>query len=145
MWELYGQTIIFEYSLIDSMRLKNFSLTFGVQLFKALSEEPRVRILHLLYEKQELCITDLETVLGFTQAKTSRHLSYLRNSGIVNHRKMDQWVFYSIKEEVTDLVKIIMEYFNKDQMLKNDLENFDTLLSEKELAKYQAITEQPGH
>lgn len=120
------------------MRLKNFSLAFGVQLFKALSEEPRVRILHLLYEKKEMCISDLEAVLGFTQAKTSRHLSYLKNSGIVNSRKVDQWVFYSIKEEVTDLVKIIMEYFNKDHVLKNDLESYESVLKQVDLAKYEA-------
>ena len=118
------------------MRLKNFSLVFGVQLFKALSEEPRVRILHMLYEKKEMCITDLEIVLGFTQAKTSRHLAYLKNSGIVNVRKADQWVFYSIKEEVTDLIKLLMEYFYKDQVLNNDLESFDIYLKQGELAKY---------
>jgi len=121
------------------MRLKNFSLVFGVQLFKALSEEPRVRILNLLFLKNEMCISDLEIVLGFTQAKTSRHLAYLKNSGIVNARKADQWVFYSIKEEVTDLVKLIMEYFNKDQVLKNDIESFDTFYKQGELAKYNLV------
>lgn len=121
------------------MRLKNFSLVFGVQLFKALSEEPRVRILNLLFLKKEMCISDLEIVLGFTQAKTSRHLAYLKNSGIVNARKADQWVFYSIKEEVTDLVKLIMEYFNKDQVLKNDIESFDTYYKQGELAKYNLV------
>ena len=121
------------------MRLKNFSLVFGVQLFKALSEEPRVRILHLLFVKKEMCISDLEIVLGFTQAKTSRHLAYLKNSGIVNARKADQWVFYSIKEEVSDLVKLMMEYFNKDLVLKNDLESFETFFKQGELAKYSLI------
>jgi ArsR family transcriptional regulator len=118
------------------MRLKNFSLVFGVQLFKALSEEPRVRILNLMYMKGEMCITDLEIILEFTQAKTSRHLSYLKNSGIVNARKADQWVFYSIKEEVTDLIKLIFEYFNKDHILLKDLENFEIFLEQDELAKF---------
>ncbi|MGD9327311.1 MAG: metalloregulator ArsR/SmtB family transcription factor [Cyclobacteriaceae bacterium] len=118
------------------MRLKNFSLVFGVQLFKALSEEPRVRILNLMFMKGEMCITDLEIILEFTQAKTSRHLSYLKNSGIVNSRKADQWVFYSIKEEVTDLIKLIFDYFDKDHILKKDLENFEILLNQDELAKF---------
>ena len=118
------------------MRLKNFSLVFGVQLFKALSEEPRVRILNLMFMKGEMCITDLEIILEFTQAKTSRHLSYLKNSGIVNSRKADQWVFYSIKEEVTELIKLIFDYFDKDHILKKDLENFEILLNQDELAKF---------
>lgn len=119
------------------MRLKNFSISFGSQIFRALSEEPRVRILHLLFKKNELSISDLEQILDFTQAKTSRHLSYLRNSGIVNTRKEDQWVFYSLKEEVTDMIRQIMEYLNRDQVLLKDLENYDTLYSNRELAVYK--------
>jgi len=125
------------------MRIKNFSLVFGVQLFKALSEEPRVRILHMMYMKGEMCISDLEIILGFTQAKTSRHLTYLKNSGIVNARKSDQWVFYSIKEEVTDLVKMIMEYFNRDHILNKDLEQFDMFLKQGELAKFSKTESNP--
>ncbi|MDH5610114.1 MAG: metalloregulator ArsR/SmtB family transcription factor, partial [Cyclobacteriaceae bacterium] len=86
------------------MRLKNFSLTIGTQIFKAFSEESRARIIHLLFQYKELTITDLESILDFTQTKTSRHISYLKNSGLLNIRKQDQWVFYSIKEEVSDIV-----------------------------------------
>lgn len=121
------------------MRLKNFSLNFGVQVFKALAEEPRVRILHLIFYRNEMCISDLELILGYTQAKTSRHISYLRNAGIVVPRKVDQWVFYSIKEEVTDLVKVLMEYFGKDHQLADDTERYDTLFDKKQLAKYHLV------
>lgn len=121
------------------MRLKNFSLNFGVQVFKALAEEPRVRILHLIFHRNEMCISDLELILGYTQAKTSRHISYLRNAGIVVPRKVDQWVFYSLKEEVTDLVKVLMDYFGKDHQLADDIEKYDLLFEEKELAKYRLV------
>lgn len=121
------------------MRLKNFSLNFGVQVFKALAEEPRVRILHLIFHRNEMCISDLELILGYTQAKTSRHISYLRNAGIVVPRKVDQWVFYSLKEEVTDLVKVLMDYFGKDHQLADDIERYDSLFDEKELAKYRLV------
>lgn len=121
------------------MRLKNFSLNFGVQVFKALSEEPRVRILHIMYHKGDMCISDLEIILSYTQAKTSRHLSYLKNSGIVKAKKVDQWVFYSIKEEVTDLMKVIMDYFIRDITLQQDLGKYEILFSNNELAKCQLI------
>ncbi len=119
------------------MRIKNFSLSFGAQLFKALSEEARVRILHLLFRKNELSISDLEQILDFTQAKTSRHLTYLKNRGIVNTRQDDQWVFYSIKDEVIDMMRQIMEYLNRDPVLLSDLENYETLYSNRELAAYK--------
>ena len=116
------------------MRLKNLSLSFSTQVFKSFSEEPRVRILNLLYYKNELCISDLEQILEFTQTKTSRHLIYLKNAGIVGNRKIDQWVFYFIKDEVMDLVSRILDFLQKDQVLKGDLETYDTLFSNRELS-----------
>ena len=52
------------------MRLKNFSLPFGGQIFKALSDEARIRIMHLLYKNKELTISDLEHI-----ARKLHHLS----------------------------------------------------------------------
>ena len=116
------------------MRLKNFNLPFGVQVFKSLSDESRIRILHLLIHHRELCISDLEHILGFTQTKTSRHLTYLRNAGIVQARKVDQWVFYAIKEEGFDILNQIFNYLKKDSVLSEDLETYRALDSNRELA-----------
>ena len=116
------------------MRLKNFSLTYGTQVFKSFSDEARVRILFLLYQNNELCISDLEQILGFTQTKTSRHVNYLKNAGLVNYRKADQWIFYFLKEEAFDIVSQIFSYLNKDSVLMNDQETYNILLSNRELA-----------
>lgn len=116
------------------MHLKNFSLPVGSQVFKALSDESRVRILHLIYKKNEMCISDLEHILDFTQTKTSRHITYLKNSGILNIRKQDQWVFYFIKDELRDIIKQIFSFFDKDQTLKKDTEIYNTLFSNRELS-----------
>lgn len=116
------------------MRLKNFSLTIGTQIFKAFSDESRARILHLLYHHKELTISDLENILDFTQTKTSRHVSYLRNSGLLNIRKQDQWVFYSLKEEVGELVSKMIEFVMKDPQLIKDLETHQVMDSNRELA-----------
>ena len=116
------------------MRLKNFNLGYGTQIFKAFSDESRVRILFLLHHYPELCISDLEHILDFSQTKTSRHISYLKNSGLLGSRKQDQWVFYHIKEEVKDFVSQIFRYLQKDQLLLNDLDTFRVLESNRELA-----------
>ena len=102
------------------MRLKNFSVSLGAQIFKACSEESRLRILHLILKNREMCISDLEQVLGFTQTKTSRHLIYLKNAGILSTRKQDQWVFYHIKDEVLDIINQIYQFLVRDQTLQND-------------------------
>ncbi|MFT6872584.1 MAG: ArsR family transcriptional regulator [Roseivirga sp.] len=117
------------------MRLKNFSLSFGSQVFKSVSDESRVRILHLLYRNGELTISDIEHILEFTQTKTSRHITYLKNSGMVSARKVDQWVFYSIREEVEELTNRVLEFLVKDVILQKDQETFEVLNSNRELAK----------
>ena len=116
------------------MRLKHFRLDIGAQIFLACSDRSRLRVLNLILRNGEMCITDLEEILEFTQSKTSRHLLYLKNSGILNVRKINQWSFYSIKDEVSDLVRIILEFVSRDPELVRDQQVFSTLSSNRELA-----------
>lgn len=115
---------------------------FGAQIFKAFSDESRVRILFLLHHYDELCISDMEHILEFTQTKTSRHLTYLKNSGLVGFRKQDQWVFYHIKEEVKDFVSQIFHYLHKDPILLKDLDIIKVLASNRELAQHKIYGKQ---
>ena len=119
------------------MKLKNLSLTYSTKIFKALSEEPRVRILNLLQYHGEMCNSDIEQILDYTQTKTSRHMSYLKNAGIVGFRKSDQWIFYYIQEEVQGLLSQIWSYIEKDQILNKDIEVFDVMYSNRELAAFK--------
>ncbi|MDO1445361.1 metalloregulator ArsR/SmtB family transcription factor [Rhodocytophaga aerolata] len=116
------------------MRLKHFNITFGSQIFKAFSEESRIRIIYLLYNNEEMCISDIEHILDFTQAKTSRHLIYLKNAGLLGFKKVDQWAYYYLKEEVKDIVQQIFQYLGKDPVLLNDQETYRILYSNRELA-----------
>lgn len=117
------------------MRLKNISLNYGMRVFKALSEEARVRILHLLMQNQELCISDLEHILDFTQTKTSRHVTYLKHAGLIGSRKKDQWTFYYVLEEAQEILAQILKFIQKDQNLLRDQEIYEILFSNRELAK----------
>ena len=116
------------------MRLKNISLNYGLRIFKALSEEPRVRILHLLMQTKELSISDLELILDFTQTKTSRHLIYLKNAGLLGSRRVDQWMFYYILEEYLEILQQIFKLIQKDANLTKDQETYEILKSNRELA-----------
>ena len=84
-----------------------------------------------------MCISDLERILEFTQTKTSRHLLYLKNSGIVSNRKLNQWAFYQIKDEVYDIVKQILQFLMRDPVLNQDQQLFKTLYTNRELALYK--------
>lgn len=67
------------------------------QLFKALSDDTRLRILGLLFEG-ELCVCDLVAVLGIPQSTVSRHLAYLRNSGLVVDSREGVWMHYRLAD-----------------------------------------------
>ena len=116
------------------MRLKSFNLTPGSQIFRACADESRLRILHLIFINGEMCISDLEKILDFTQAKTSRHLIYLKNSGILSFRRYNHWVFYQIKDEVAEIIKQIFQFLRRDQQLIHDQQVYQTLFTNRELA-----------
>ena len=122
------------------MKLKKLSLAYSTRIFKALSEEPRVRILNLLHNHGEMCISDIEQILDYTQTKTSRHMSYLKNAGIVGARKSDQWIFYYIQDEVHGLLGQIWSYIEQDQSLSKDIEVFEVMFSNRELAAFRQKT-----
>ena len=65
-------------------------------IFKALSDESRLRIYNILVSSGELCVCDIEQTLAYTQTKVSRHLAYLRHAGLVKDRKQGLWTLYSI-------------------------------------------------
>ena len=68
-----------------------------VDIFKALSEESRHRIIALLTVR-EMCVCEIETCLNLTQSNASRHLTVLKKSGILENYKIAQWTYYKIDE-----------------------------------------------
>jgi ArsR family transcriptional regulator len=70
-------------------------LTNPDRLFRAFSDRTRLRILHLLRRK-EVCVGDLVKVLRVPQPTASRHLAYLRRSGLVQVRRDGLWAYYSL-------------------------------------------------
>ena len=69
------------------------------QLFKALAEENRAKIVYALCCEKELCVCDLSNIIGATVANTSHHLRNLYKQGVVKFRKEKKLVFYSLDDE----------------------------------------------
>src|SRR6266404_1656521 len=78
------------------------------RVFRALADATRVRILHLLREGA-LCVGDLVSVLGVPQPTASRHLAYLRRSGLVIDERRGQWSFYKLAPATTDFHEKILD------------------------------------
>ncbi|HAR46469.1 MAG: hypothetical protein A2X56_11145 [Nitrospirae bacterium GWC2_57_13] len=68
-----------------------------VNIFKALSDETRHRILKLL-EQGELCVCDITAALDMVQPKVSFHLNVLKEAGLIRDRKEGRWVHYRLDE-----------------------------------------------
>ena len=95
-------------------------------ILKALTDETRLRIINLLYVR-ELCVCEIEEIIGSSQTKISRHLAYLKNSGLANVRRSAQWSYYSI-EKTTDLKFI-------DELVKGILRTIDIYKNDLKLLK----------
>lgn len=67
------------------------------QLFKGLADLNRLRILNLLMHG-ELCVCDIQFVLDSPQPNVSRHLIYLKNSGLVVDRREGPRMYYRIAQ-----------------------------------------------
>ena len=68
-----------------------------LNIFKALSDETRLRILKLL-ENGELCVCDIVAALDMIQPKVSFHLGVLKEVRLIKDRKQGKWVHYSIDD-----------------------------------------------
>lgn len=82
------------------------------QFFKALSDETRLRIMMLLTQS-ELCVCDLMFVLDEPQSKVSRHLAYLKYSGLTNSKRAGVWMHYSLKEPADDVHKVQINFLKE--------------------------------
>ena len=83
------------------------------ELFRALADETRTRILHLL-SARELCVCDLAYLLGMTLPAVSHHLRLLRLLRLVRTRRDGKMVFYALDDDhVLDLIRIAREHFHE--------------------------------
>ena len=79
------------------------------QVFKALSDESRLRIINLLIHSGELCVCDIESIMECTQTKVSRHLAYLKSVGLIDGRRQGLWMLYSIAKPKSDEHKKLLD------------------------------------
>jgi ArsR family transcriptional regulator, arsenate/arsenite/antimonite-responsive transcriptional repressor len=93
------------------------------QLFKGLADQTRLRILNLLIHG-ELCVCDIQYVLESSQANVSRHLIYLRNSGLVLDRREGARMYYRLAQPNEGVHKLVFAFlrdvFKTSEILAED-------------------------
>lgn len=115
------------YFLLDHNRIHGYIVPMKItaRMFKALSDETRLRILCLLLDG-ELCVCDIMAVLQLPQSTVSRHLAYLKNCGWVNDRRCGVWMYYSIVDNGNNIQKSLME------SLRENLPSLDVAVADRE-------------
>ncbi|ENK0838709.1 metalloregulator ArsR/SmtB family transcription factor [Clostridium botulinum] len=98
-----------------------------INLFKALSDETRVRILILLY-KQKLCVCQMCGIMGESQPKISKHLARLKSIGLIKDERQEQFIYYYLNYEnelLKDLLHKIILNLENSSIIKKDLNNLE--------------------
>ena len=94
-----------------------------IKVFKALSDDTRMRMLHLLMDG-ELCVCEIMQALGISQTRASRNLGILRDAGLLKDRRDGQWVHYSLNHEIAaeylKLMELVNSLLKEDQTMAED-------------------------
>ena len=106
-----------------------FELKKTTKLFKALSDETRVRILKML-EARPLCVCEIQFVLKGSQPNVSHHLKTLSEAGLVESERDGLWIAYRItgKPETPQHSAVL-------SLLRRSLKNDDRVKKDRAIVK----------
>ncbi|MBN1895555.1 winged helix-turn-helix transcriptional regulator [bacterium] len=102
-----------------------------VRIFKALSDQNRIRILKML-QSRPLCVCEITSILGLATSTVSKHLSILKTSGLISDRKDAKWVNYEIDlnsgdPEVDRVLRLMRGMLEKDEVIRTDRKKVTTV------------------
>lgn len=80
----------------------------STRTLKAFADPVRLRLLNLLSDDREVCVCHLHEALELPQPTVSRHLAYLRKTGLVSGRKEGLWVHYRMARSKSELGRIML-------------------------------------
>ncbi len=94
------------------------------QLFEALADRTRLRLLNLIGQG-EICVCFFTAILRAPQPTISRHLAYLRKSGLVEARRDGKWMHYSLRppagEGAARVLSAVLKELREDPEMQKDL------------------------
>jgi ArsR family transcriptional regulator len=94
------------------------------KLFKALSDETRLRILKML-EARPLCVCEIQYVLKGSQPNVSHHLKTLSEAGLVESKKDGLWIDYRLPDKPATplhaaMLSLVRKSLDGEQAIKKD-------------------------
>ena len=101
----------------------------AIKMFKALSDETRLRI-YLLLLQGELCVCELVNILSIEQSRISHSVRILKEAGLVVNRREGKWIIYAVNPE-TENNRIIQGLKDELELPEQDLKNIIKCKEEK--------------
>ncbi len=106
-----------------------------VDIFKALGDETRLRLVNLLLQTDEdLCVCEMVDALELPQYQISKHLSILKNAGLLLASRKGTWVYYQLDRDepfLRGLFKMLSRHLN-EPMFSGDAAKVKQRLSLRE-------------
>jgi len=79
-------------------------------LHKALADETRLQMLHMLKSASEpICVCDFTAAFDLSQPTVSHHLARLRDAGLVTSFKRGIWAFYRLRDDLSPTATAVLE------------------------------------
>ena len=104
-----------------------------IEIYKCLSDETRLRILHLLTQGP-LCVCHFQKVLDLPQVPVSKHLAYLRDRELVEACRCGQWMIYALPADRSRALELqlqcLQECVKKEEVFRADLQRLKNLRPE---------------
>ena len=109
-------------------------MDYPLEIFKALSDQTRFRIICILLNaKEELCECDLADILNLPQYNISKHLTLLDSSNLIKKRKEGRWVYLSISDYLDKFNSEVLNSFSHipEEINIADIEKMNELVLSK--------------
>jgi len=105
-----------------------------IAIYKCLCDETRLRILSLLSESP-LCVCHVQQVLGKSQVIVSQHLRYMRERGMVEVQRYQNWMIYSLpaspSPELETNLKCLQDCIQTEPLFKKDRDKLKKIIGSK--------------
>lgn len=111
------------------MRNEKDNLNMVVEIFKALSEKNRVRVIAALTRNYELCVCQITLMLGLAYSTVSRHLNILLKAGLIRVRKDGKWAYYSLSDKFPgEILQWVIRNLEESEQIKRDANRLKKIL-----------------
>ena len=96
---------------LGTPKLSDEETEAAAQVFRALADPARVRIVNLLAASDEpVCVCDFVPTLGLTQPTVSHHLKKLTDAGLLEREQSGKWAYYTLSRDALERLGTLFQF-----------------------------------